>query len=115
MSLGTNITKYREQCGLSQEQLAEKLSIPLDTIVLWETGQDQPTQDSLIKLAEIFGISVEELRKGADVKQADKPLFTASTKYTEEIYKKLNEVYQKIYEKPLDVMLIDYALWFHWS
>lgn len=85
MELSQNILKYREQLGLSQEQLAEKLNISPQAIALWETGQEQPTIDTLKILANTFGVSIEELCKNTQSERAEKPLFTASIKYSDEI------------------------------
>ena len=38
MTLGENLKSYREQVGLSQEELGEKLSVSAETIADWETG-----------------------------------------------------------------------------
>lgn len=60
-------------------------------------------------------VYIESVKEIYNADETDKYMSLKEKPITEEIYKKLNEVYQKIYEKPLDVMLIDYALWFHWS
>ena len=41
MTLGENLKSYREQVGLSQEELGEKLSVSAETIADWETGVSQ--------------------------------------------------------------------------
>ena len=38
MTLGENLKSYREQVGLSQEELGEMLSVSAETIADWETG-----------------------------------------------------------------------------
>ncbi len=59
--LGDNILKNRKTAGLSQEDLAEKLNVSRQSISLWETNQAMPSVDNLIKLAEIFDVSLDEL------------------------------------------------------
>lgn len=61
MTLGEKINYYRKQLGLSQEELGQKLLVSRQTISLWEKGQTVPTIDNLIRLKEIFGITVDEL------------------------------------------------------
>ena len=95
MELSQNILKYREQLGLSQEQLAEKLNISPQAIALWETGQEQPTIDTLKILANTFGVSIDQLYGNTQIEETNQPLFTASIKYTEEIYKKATEALSK--------------------
>lgn len=95
MELSQNILKYREQLGLSQEQLAEKLNISPQAIALWETGQEQPSTDALQLLSSAFGISIEELCKNTQSERAEKPLFTASIKYSDDILITTSKVFTK--------------------
>lgn len=61
MSLGENIQKYRKSLGLSQEELGQKLLVSRQTISLWEKDQTVPTIDNLIRLKEVFNVSVDEI------------------------------------------------------
>ena len=59
--LQENIKILRTQKGMSQEELAEKLSVVRQTVSKWEQGLSVPDSELLIKLAEIFEVSVGEL------------------------------------------------------
>lgn len=61
MTIGEKIQFYRKKNGMSQEELGQKLLVSRQTVSLWETGQTLPTIDNLIRLREIFGVSVDEL------------------------------------------------------
>lgn len=61
MTVGEKIQFYRKQLGLSQDDLGQKLFVSRQTVSLWEKNQTAPTISNLIRLAEIFGISVDEL------------------------------------------------------
>lgn len=61
MTAGEKINFYRKKLGLSQEELGQKLLVSRQTISLWEKGQTVPTIDNLIRLKEIFGVSVDEI------------------------------------------------------
>lgn len=61
MTIGEKIFKHRKQAGLSQEELADKMNVTRQSISLWETDQTTPSLDSLILLAEIFDVSLDEL------------------------------------------------------
>lgn len=61
--LGDNIRKYRKINNLSQDELAEKLEVTRQSISLWETGQTQPSLDSIIALSKLFNVSTDELLK----------------------------------------------------
>lgn len=62
--LGENIRNLRKENKISQEDLAEKLGISRQSVSLWETGKTQPTLELVTKLAELFGISTDELLNG---------------------------------------------------
>lgn len=51
----------RKTKGLTQEELAGKLNVVRQTVSKWEKGLSVPDADMLIKIAEIFEISVSEL------------------------------------------------------
>ena len=59
--LAENIRSYRKDNGMTQESLAERLGITLGTISKWERGSSEPDVDYLMKLAEIFRISIDAL------------------------------------------------------
>lgn len=61
MTLGEHIKKRREELKLSQEYVAEQLGVSRQAVSKWETGQSEPTASNLIKLADIFEISLSEL------------------------------------------------------
>lgn len=64
--LSENIRKYRKANHMSQDELAEKLHVTRQSVSLWETGQTQPSLDSVVALATIFQISTDDLLR-ADV------------------------------------------------
>ena len=56
-----NLKTLRKQKGFSQEELASRLHVVRQTISKWEKNLSVPDADSLIRLAEILGVSVSEL------------------------------------------------------
>ena len=60
------IKKYREKANLTQEALAAKLYVERSTIAKWESGHAKPRADTLMKLAAVFGCTVDELLKGEE-------------------------------------------------
>ena len=64
MELAGQIKKYRADLELSQEALAETIYVSWQTISNWETEKSYPDINSLIRMSEIFGITVDELLKG---------------------------------------------------
>lgn len=64
MTAGEKILNLRKENNLSQEELAEKLCVSRQTISLWETDQTLPTIDNLVRLKEIFGVSIDKILCG---------------------------------------------------
>jgi len=60
MTLGERIQKYRKMKGLSQE-LGKLLHISRQTISKWESNLSSPDIQSCKAMADVFGISLEEL------------------------------------------------------
>lgn len=61
MMLGQRIKDCRHRCALTQEQLAEKMSVSRQAVTKWESGQSAPSTENLFRLAEIFGTTVDFL------------------------------------------------------
>ena len=60
-NISKNITKYREQAGLSQKELASKLGVVPSRISNWETGANCPTIDILFEVCETLGVSINDI------------------------------------------------------
>lgn len=73
MTLAEKILHLRTQQGLSQLELAERLGVSRQSVSKWETGQSVPDLDKLIKLADLFGISVDELVREGERPQPPQP------------------------------------------
>ena len=61
MSLGSVISKYRKELGITQESLAQQLEVTNQAESKWESDQCCPDVMLLPRLADIFGISIDEL------------------------------------------------------
>ena len=59
--LSERIRAIRKEHGYSQEQMARKLHLTQGAISQWENGLTVPAADQLITLADVFGITVDEL------------------------------------------------------
>lgn len=66
MSLGTNISRLRAEKRLSQGDLAEVLEVSRQSVSKWETDSSVPDLDKLIKLSQLFGVTLDELVTGAE-------------------------------------------------
>lgn len=72
--LSDNIRKYRKSNHMSQDELAEKLSVTRQSISLWETGQTQPSLDNILALAKLFDVSTDSLL----AEDESEPVYTAA-------------------------------------
>jgi transcriptional regulator with XRE-family HTH domain len=59
--LGKNIKRLRKSMGWRQEDLAEKLHVSRESVAKWETGRQSPDVDMLVKLSELFNMSIDQL------------------------------------------------------
>ena len=60
-TLGTMIAELRKQQGMTQLDLAEKMGVTDKAVSKWERDLSCPDINSIPNLAEVLGISVEEL------------------------------------------------------
>jgi len=65
-TLGKRIAELRKKKGLKQETLAEKLAVSPQAVSKWENDQTCPDIGLLPLLAEILGVTVDELLTGND-------------------------------------------------
>ena len=61
LKLNETISFYRKKQGLTQEQLAQALGVTNQSVSKWESGQCCPDITLIPQLADIFGISIDEL------------------------------------------------------
>ena len=75
-TLGTMIAELRKQHGMTQLELAEKMGVTDKAVSKWERDLSCPDINSLPNLAEILGVSVEELMQIK--KEAEAPVSKVS-------------------------------------
>ena len=61
MNLGNSLFHARKKCGLSQEEVAEKLGVSRQTISKWETDETLPDIRQSKQLALLYRLSLDEL------------------------------------------------------
>lgn len=61
MQIGANIVSYRKRYGLTQARLAEKLNYSDKAVSKWERGESVPDVMTLVQLAELFDVTVNDL------------------------------------------------------
>lgn len=64
MNIGDKIKNAREENNLTQTQASESLMVSRQTISNWENGKSLPDILSVIRMSELYQISLDELLKG---------------------------------------------------
>ena len=71
MEISERLKEARQNAGMTQEQVAEKIMVSRVTVSHWENGKSLPDIVSLISLSDLYSISLDELLKG-DSKMTEK-------------------------------------------
>lgn len=61
MNIGTVIAEKRKEAGITQIELAEQMHVTRQTVSRWESGAAYPDIEKIPELAEILGVSCDEL------------------------------------------------------
>ena len=66
MEIGSKIKEARMKIEMTQEQVAETLGVSRQTISNWETGKSYPDIVSVIKMSDLYEVSLDYLLKGRE-------------------------------------------------
>lgn len=61
MNMGDKIKQRRTELNMTQEQLAEKLSVSRSTVANWESGRNYPDLQLIASIADVLNLSLDEL------------------------------------------------------
>ncbi len=73
MEIGKNITAFRKDAGMTQEDLAGRIGVSAQAVSKWETGVSMPDILLLPVIADAFDVTVDELYNGRQEKE-NRPL-----------------------------------------
>lgn len=90
IQLAENLRKLRDDYNYTQTQIAEKLNISRQAYSNYETGKRIPDIDMLIRIADIYQITLEQLliqncSKTGIINEISRPYFTAMLADTEDM------------------------------
>lgn len=71
-TIGSFITALRKANGMTQKDLAEKLNVSDKTISRWERDDGTPDLSVIPVIAEIFGVTCDELLRGERYSPAER-------------------------------------------
>lgn len=74
VDVGQFISARRQELGLTQKQLAEQLHVTDKAVSKWERGQGYPDISTLPLLAEVLGVSIDEMLSGSQDSLHDAPV-----------------------------------------
>lgn len=98
--LGNKIKKLRKESGLTQVEFGNKLGVVKQTVSSWENGVSNPNNETLINIASIFNISIDELL-GIDKLEAS----DSCTIYCPDISNRIKKLSQKKKIDPIKLRL----------
>lgn len=87
MNIGERIYDLRTAKNLSQGDLAEMLAVSRQSISKWENNSAVPDLEKIIKLSQIFDISIDELVKGSEAKTEPQPPQQPKVEYVQVVQK----------------------------
>ena len=104
--IGVNISNLRKRMGLTQAGLAEKVNYSDKAVSKWERGESVPDILTLVSLAEVLGVSVDDLLKDPN----------ALPENTGAVQQVMDQVVQKTLKRKADkriiVQLSSLLVWF---
>ena len=104
--IGANIAAYRKRSGLTQAGLAEKLNYSDKAVSKWERGESAPDVQTLVQLAELYEITVNDLL----VDPAALPAETGAVQRAME--KAVEKTLKRKADKRIILMLSSLVVWF---
>lgn len=81
ITIGKNIMRLRKLVNMTQLELAERLNYSDKSVSKWEQGNGVPDIRILVQIAEIFGVTVDELLQ----EQTEKPIMPKKAKFVQRI------------------------------
>lgn len=66
--IGNRIKQLREEKGIKQEELANKISVSPSAIGMYETNKREPNNEITLKIANFFGVSTDYLLGKTDIR-----------------------------------------------
>ena len=110
MSFGNNLKKIRQDCNLTQEELAKKIDTSRSNIANYENNKNMPSIDVLSKLSKVLDCSIDYLLGKSDVRnpeQQEDPLGLAKIGFNMKDYNPPSETQKQQIKGLLEVIMKD--------
>lgn len=104
-ALGAHISTLRKEQGLTQAELSRLLGVSQQTVFAYELGDRRMSVLILVKLAKIFGVSIEELTGMRMIQVRPKHRLSPAGMRHAERFQQLSKTEQRFVKKIIDVLL----------
>lgn len=86
MTFGSRLQELRRKAGMSQDSLAERLEVSRQAVSKWERDETMPETDKVIRIAQLFDVSLDSLLLGRSepASQTPPPHYTQQPQYTQQ-------------------------------
>ena len=71
MKFEEKLMTLRKKSGMSQEEMADWLGVTRQAVSRWELGSTQPDAPNLLKLSDLFDVSIDWLLRESDMEQEE--------------------------------------------
>ncbi len=105
MTLGHRLQQLRKEKGLTQAALAEQIAISLPQLVRYETKEVQPTADTLKKIANVFGVSIDFIVNGTLDEKAQNAIEDSKLLQQFRAVEKMNEEDKTVVTRLIDAFI----------
>ncbi|RDY25775.1 XRE family transcriptional regulator [Romboutsia weinsteinii] len=96
MEFGEKLLALRKKEGMSQEVLSERLNTSRQAISKWENGQGFPETEKLLKISNIFNVSVDYLLKSSVEQKEEKEGYYVSREVAEAFLSNESKIYKNV-------------------
>lgn len=101
--LQITLKKLREEHNMSQSKLAKAIGVAQSTVGMWESGKNNPEYATLLKIADIFGVSIDYLtgndNTATHTENNDKTKKDLTSKDNRDIAKDMERIREKLINK----------------
>lgn len=113
MNIGKNIIAFRKDAGMTQEELANQIGVSAQAVSKWETGVSMPDILLLPVIADVFGITVDEIYSGKwETKEEKKKSWLGFDAAPETVYRAMLETMNRAWNGgtgDIEKQIKDYA------
>lgn len=106
MSFSGKLKNLRIEHGDTQSSLAAKLNVSQNAVYNWENGKREPNLETIIKIADIYGVSTDYLMGLSDKEES----LCNMTTFIDEIDDYMQEVGEFLYYNPTHKQLFDASM-----